>query len=397
MTKILHRYLFREIAVPFLFGLSVFTFILLIARLLKLVELVVNRGVPALNIVRLLTYIMPAFLEVTVPMAMLLAILVAFGRLSADSEMVALRSSGLSLYQLVPPVAIFVLIATVATAALSLYARPWGNRSLKKALFDIARTRASAGIKAQVFNDDFPGLVIYAETIDATSDRLYHVLISDERDSTQQNTIFAGDGLMISDPESQAVTLRLRDGFIHTNDAREGTEYQTQFEIYDVNLDLKQMIAGAREKERDPKELTLGQLRRAIAAKQAAHQSFTPELIEFHRKFSIPFACIVFGLVAVPLGVQPVRAARARGFTLSLAMIFAYYVMLSMGQALAEQDSIPAIVGLWLPNVVFAVLGVWLFGQAARERTVTQLERLQNAAAVLREKLVGRLGAEPVR
>jgi lipopolysaccharide export system permease protein len=396
MTKILHRYVFREIVVPFLFGLSVFTFILLIARLLKLVELVVTRGVPALNIVRLLTYIMPAFLEVTVPMAMLLAILVAFGRLSADSEMVALRSSGLSLYQLVPPVAIFILIATVMTSALSLYARPWGNRSLKKALFDIARTRASAGIKAQVFNDDFPGLVIYAETIDSTSDRLYHVLISDERDATQQNTIFAADGLMISDPEAQAVTLRLRDGFIHTSDARQGTEYQTQFEVYDVNLDLKQMVAGAKERERDPKELTLGQLRRAIAAKQAAHQSFTPELIEFHRKFSIPFACIVFGLVAVPLGVQPVRAARARGFTLSLAMIFAYYVMLSMGQALAEQDAIPAIVGLWLPNLVFAVLGVWLFGQAARERTVTLLERLQSAAALLRDKIIGRLGAEPV-
>jgi lipopolysaccharide export system permease protein len=278
--------------------------------------------VPALNIVRLLVYIMPAFLEVTVPMAMLLAILVAFGRLSADSEMVALRSSGLSLYQLVPPVAIFVVLATIATAALSLYARPWGNRSLKKALFDIARTRASAGIKPQVFNDDFPGLVIYTERVDATTDRLHHVLIADERDGTQRNTIFAADGLMLSDPEAQVVTLRLRDGFIHTSDGREGTEYRTQFEIYDVNLDLRQMLAGSKERERDPKELTLGQLRRAMAAKRAAHQSFAPELIEFHRKFSIPFACIVFGLVAVPLGVQPVRAARARGFTLSLAMIF---------------------------------------------------------------------------
>jgi lipopolysaccharide export system permease protein len=396
MTSILHRYLFREILIPFVFGLSVFTFILLIARLLKLVELVVTRGVPALNIVRLLAYIMPAFLEVTVPMAMLLAILVAFGRLSADSEMVALRSSGLSLYQLVPPVAIFVALATIATAALSLYARPWGNRSIKKALFDIARTRASAGIKPQVFNDDFPGLVIYTERVDATTDRLHHVLIADERDGTQRNTIFAADGLMLSDPETQVVTLRLRDGFIHTSDGREGTEYRTQFEIYDVNLDLRQMLAGSKERERDPKELTLGQLGRAMAAKQAAHQSFTPELIEFHRKFSIPFACIVFGLVAVPLGVQPVRAARARGFTLSLAMIFGYYVILSFGQALAEQEAIPAVVGLWLPNVVFATLGIWLFAQAARERTVTHLERLQHAAASLREKIMGRLGMAPI-
>ena len=145
MRKVLHRYIFREILVPFAFGLSVFTGILLIARLLRLIELVVTRGVPALNILRLLGYIMPAFLEVTVPMAMLLSILVAFGRLSADSEMIAMRSSGLSLYQLVRPVAIFVVLATLATAALSIWARPWGNRALKSALFDIARTRASAG------------------------------------------------------------------------------------------------------------------------------------------------------------------------------------------------------------------------------------------------------------
>jgi lipopolysaccharide export system permease protein len=392
--KIVHRYIFREILVPFLFGLSVFTFILLIARLLRLIELVVTRGVPVMNILKLLSYIMPAFLEVTVPMAMLLAILIAFGRLSADSEMVALRSSGLSLYQLIPPVAIFALLATAATGALSIWARPWGNRALKTALFDLARTRASAGIKPQVFNDDFPGLVIYAENIDATNDRLRHVLISDERDNAQHNTIFAREGAMVSNPATQAVTLRLRDGFIHTSDGRQGTEYHTHFQFYDVNLDLRQMIEGARQRERDPKELTLGQLGRAIAAKRAAGLPFVPELVEYHRKFSIPFACVVFALVAVPLGVQPVRAARSRGFTLSLGMIFVYYVILSVGQALAEQTIVPAAVGLWLPNAIFAVLGVFLFARAARERTLVRLERMQSSLAALRARLLGRLGAE---
>jgi lipopolysaccharide export system permease protein len=394
VPRIIHRYVFREILVPFAFGLSVFTFILLIARLLRLIELVVTRGVPVMSILRLLTYIMPAFLEVTVPMAMLLAILVAFGRLSADSEMVALRSSGLSLYQLVPPVAIVVALSTTATAALALHARPWGNRSLKSALFEIARTRATAGIKPQVFNDDFPGLVIYTEGIDATTDRLRHVLISDQRDSAQHNTIFAREGVMISDPAAQAVTLRLRDGFIHTTDGRAETEYQTRFQFYDVNLDLRPMIAGVRQRDRDPKELTLGQLRRAMAAKRTAGLSFVPELVEYHRKFSIPFACIVFGLAAVPLGVQPVRAARSRGFAVSLAIIFVYYILLSVGQALAEHEVIPAVVGLWLPNVVFAVLGAYLFVQAARERTLTQLDRLQAGVAALRGKLLGWLEAE---
>src|SRR2546427_4051868 len=227
MTKILHRYVFREILVPFGFGLSVFTGILLIARLLRLIELVVTRGVPALNILRLLGYIMPAFLEVTVPMAMLLSILVAFGRLSADSELIAMRSSGLSLYQLIAPVAMVALLATAATAALSVWARPWGNRALKTALFDLARTRARAGLQPQVFNDDVPGLVIYAEIIEATNDRLHHVLISDERDNTQHNTIFAREGAMVSNPATQAVTLRPRDGLIHTTARRAGAEDQT--------------------------------------------------------------------------------------------------------------------------------------------------------------------------
>jgi len=393
MTKIVDRYIFREIAVPFLFGLFLFTFVLLIARLLKLIELVVNRGVPAGRIMLVFAYLMPAFLEVTVPMAMLLAILIAFGRLSADSEMVAMRSSGLSLYQLMGPVVTFVALTTLSTAALSVYVRPWGNRSLKTALFDIARARASAGIKPQVFNDDFPGLVIYTESIDATADRLHHVLVSDERSGDQHNTIFAREGTMVSNPKTQTVTLRLRDGAIHTTDGQGGVEYQTEFQSYDVNLDLRQALASVRE-HKDPKEMTFGQLRRTIETKRAQHESFAPELVEYHRKFSIPAACIVFALVAVPLGVQPVRAVRARGFAVSLAMIFVYYILLTAGQALAEHELVPAVAGLWLPNAVFAVVGTYLFVQAGRERSGARLERMQTAASAFRDRLVARLGVE---
>jgi lipopolysaccharide export system permease protein len=394
MGKIVHRYIFREILVPFAFGLSVFTFVLLIARLLKLIELVVSRGVPAGTILRLVGYILPAFLEVTVPMAMLLAILVAFGRLSADSEIVALRSSGLSLYQLILPVATFAVLATLATAGLSMYARPWGYRSLRTALFDIARARATAGIKPQVFNDEFPGLVIYTESLDSATDRLERVLISDERDPNQHNNIFAREAFMISDPDAETVTLRLRDGFIHTTDATDGAEYQTDFRTYEVNLDLRQVFAGAKQREQDPKELTLPQLREVMAAKRAAGQPMASELVEYHRKFSIPFACIVFALTAVPLGVQPVRGARSRGFAVSLAMIFVYYVVLSAGQAMAEQHLLPPIIGLWLPNAAFLALGVYLFSQAAKEHPVLQLEWLLRPIGALRDRLAARLGAE---
>jgi len=133
--------------------------------------------------------------------------------------------------------------------------------------------------------------------------------------------------------------------------------------------------------------MSFPQVRRAIAAKRAAGQPYVPELVEYHRKFAIPLACVVFGLVAAPLGALPVRAARARGFAVSLVMIFVYYILLSGGEALAEQELVPVVVGLWLPNLLFAVLGLYLFTQVAGERTVLKLERLQSTVEALRGRL----------
>jgi lipopolysaccharide export system permease protein len=384
MGKILHRYVFREILVPFALGLGVFTFVLLLARLLKLIELVVNRGIPASHVLRIFCFLLPAFLEVTVPMAMLLAILVAFGRLSADSEITAMRSSGVSLYQLVPPVATFVAIVTVATAGLAWYGRPLGNRALRTAMWDIARSRATAGLKPQIFNDDFPGLIIYAEQIDAGADQLERVMIADERDPQQQNTVFARSGYMISDVERETVTLRLLDGTIHTTDTTAQASYQTAFRSYDVNLDLRATLADVHERMDDPKELTIGQLRTAIAAKAAAGKTATGELVEYYRKFSIPFACIVFGLIAVPLGTQANRAVRSRGFAVSLVVIFAYYVLLSTGQGFAEQGRVPPIVGLWLPNVVLGAVGLVLLRRAGRERPLVSAAWLERVTTPFR-------------
>jgi len=368
VRKVLHRYVFREILVPFALGLGVFTFVLLLARLLKLIELVVNRGIPFTTVARVFLYLLPAFLEVTVPMAMLLAILVAFGRLSADSEITALRSSGVSLYQLMPPVATFVIIVTIATAGLAWYGRPWGNRALRTAMWDMARTRATAGLKPQVFNDEFPGLIIYAEQIDTTADQLDRVLISDERDPQQSNTVFARSGYMISDTERETVTLRLLDGTIHTTDAAASASYQTEFRSYDVNLDLRASLADVNRPSDDPNELTIAQLSRAIDAKRAQGTPATAELVEYHRKFAIPFACVVFALIAMPLGIQPARAVRSRGFAVSLVVIFTYYMLLSTGQGFAEQGRVAPVIGLWLPNVVLGVVGLAFLRRAGRER-----------------------------
>jgi lipopolysaccharide export system permease protein len=205
--------------------------------------------------------------------------------------------------------------------------------------------------------------------------------------------VFAIEGLMISDSEAQTVTLRLLNGTVYTSSDDGKGDYHTDFETYDVNLDLRESMSGMRAKEEDdPKDMTLPELREAVARKQADGKSYAGELVEFHRKFAIPFACVVFGLVGVPLGIGQARAVKSRGFAVSLCVIFVYYILLSTGQGLAEEGSIPAWVGLWLPNFIFGLLGIFLVRRAGRERDLFGTW-LSDLAAQLREALSVRRGA----
>jgi len=367
MGSTLHRYLFLQILGPFVGGLALFTFVLLIARILKLVEMVVNRGVPAVEILQLFSYILPAFLEVTVPMALLLACLMAYGRLSADSEIVALRASGLSLYQISAPAAAFALLVWVASLGLSLYARPWGNEALRTGIFELARSRASVGLKQHVFNDEFPGLVIYVEQIEPPGNELRRILISDRRQPGDENTVVARRGQLLADEKAHSVNLRLYDGFIFSNQERVGEYDKTDFNVYDVSLDLGHALGAVDQRERDPSEIRTAELRDRIDELRSSGEPALAERVELARRLSVPFASLVFALVGIPLGLQPVRAVRSRGLAVSLGIILLYYLMLSGGETLGRQGRASVTLALWMPNLVLGAIGLYLFVRAARE------------------------------
>lgn len=367
MGRTLHRYVFLQILAPFAAGLALFTFILLIARIMKLVEMVVNRGVPALEILRVFSYILPAFLEVTVPMALLLACLLACGRLSADSEITAMKAAGLSLYQIATPIAAFAGVVFVLSLFLSLYARPWGNSALKTAIFDLARTRATVGLKEHVFNDDFKGLVIYVEKIEPPGSNLRRILISDRRQLGEENTVVAKRGVLVAHEDTRSVNLRLFDGTIFTSRNSEHGHHKTDFNTYDVNLNLSEALGQMETREREPSEMPLADLREAVKTESARGEAARPERVELARRFSIPFAALVFAVIGVPLGLQPVRAVRSRGLAVSLVIILSYYLMLSAAETLATQGKAPIALAMWTPNLVLASIGVVLFVRQAQE------------------------------
>ncbi|MEA3470677.1 MAG: LptF/LptG family permease, partial [Thermodesulfobacteriota bacterium] len=205
MYKTINRYILREISLPFFMILFILTFVLLMGKILQLMDLMINKGVSLVAIVKLISYLMPSFFIITIPISLLIAILIGLGRLSGDNEITIMKSSGISLFQLLPPIASASLFSFLVTALMGFFLVPQGNFATKNLLFDIAKQRASIGIKEKVFNNDFEGLVLYAGHIPAHGNYMENLFISDSRISREPITIIAKRGYLVSNPKSMTV------------------------------------------------------------------------------------------------------------------------------------------------------------------------------------------------
>lgn len=389
MKRTLTTYVVLEILPPFLLGLAAFTMILLIARILKLVELVVTRGVPFLEIAKLFALILPTFLEMTVPMALLLAIFLGLGRLSGDHELLALKASGISPTQVLLPIAAVALAVSLITLLLTTLVRPAANLALKKELYTIAKNRVGTALKENVFNDDFPRVLIYVDELVPPGDTSQGVLIVDRRNPARENIIFSKVALIVSDEESNTIDLKLFDGALYEREKQRPSFSQTRFNTYDLKLEFDEAFSPIRKKERGPKEMSLRRLGKSIQLKESKGLRPTAELIELHQRFSFAFAPLVLSLLAVSLVMVPTRsrASRSWGFALCLTWLLVYYGLLSMGKALGEREILPPAVALWLPNIVVGLAGIRLFQKALKESPFLIQSKLEDFSLYLNRKL----------
>ena len=367
MKRILSLYIIREIASLFVLGIAVFTLILLMGRLIKLTDLVISRGVPLADVALMIAYLMPSFLVFTIPMAFLLAVLLAFGRLSADNEITIMKAGGISLVQIMPPVLLCGFVAAMLALAAGTLGIPWGNNAFRSLSFEVLKKNVAVTIREKVFWDDIPGIVLYTEHYDEARRALTGVIIHDGSDSRRPLTIFASSGAISSGTNMQDIRLVLNNGSIHS--AGKDSEYRTvQFGEYVMNIggpDSTNGI-GLSEQELDTSELfhqvDNSAVPRPVRLKMAS---------ELHSRFALPFASLVFAVLAVPLGMQSRRSGKAAGFSISIGILLLYYILLSLLKTLAEKGSIPPVVALWLPNLIFLALGWWLLRMASLERSFT--------------------------
>jgi lipopolysaccharide export system permease protein len=386
--RTLTGYLLSEILPPFLLGLLTFTFILLIARILKLVELIVTRGIPLTQVGRLLTLILPTFLELTLPMAFLLAILLGLGRLSGDQELLALKSSGVSPGQILLPLTFVAASVALITLLLTTWVRPAAQVALKNELYDIAKTRIGTALREKVFNDDFPNILIYVEEMRPPGNVAQGILIIDKRETAKDNIILGKVGLINTEEQTHTLSLRLFDGSIYERDRTRSGFSQTNFNIYDFKLDLDEFIGPAKMKDAGPKEMSLSRLLKTIDEKQAAGMVATPELMEFHQRIAFSFAPIVFCLLGVSLSLLPrtSRANRSWGVALCIVWLVIYYALLSLGKALGERGAFHPFVALWFPNIVVGVISIHLFRKALYESPLLLQTRFDAASLWLGQR-----------
>lgn len=384
----IQRYIAQEITVPALLGLLIFTFVLLLGKLLKLAELVINQGVPVRQIATLFAYLMPTFLVITIPLGFLLGVLLGFTRLSTDNEIIALKSTGVSLYRMMRPVLACALAASLLTAMATLVIAPACKRLFRSQVFEIALSQANIKLQPRTFNDDFEGLAIYANGVDEQSGTMQGILIADERSGKAPSVILARSGRIIPDRNQMAVTLRLNDGSIHREpEGKKGETYQmVVFSSYDINLSLGQQLPNRENRYRKPSEYALGEL---LASRRAAPEG--PERtsfdVELQRRLILPLAPLIFALIGVPLGIQSHRSGRGSGFSLALAVFLFYYMLLSLAQTLVEEKGFPVIPTLWAPTVLFIAGGLYLLQLTAREHRLPLVESLAERLRLIRRVL----------
>ena len=356
--RLIDRYVIREVLGPFVIGLLIFTFILIIPFLIDLAEKFISKGVPPAVVLQIMATLLPQALGLTIPMSLLLGLLVAFGRLSADREFVAMQACGVSLLRLLRPVGVLSFLCWAATSYVLLVAVPNANQSFREITFNIVAARAEGEVRPRVFFEDFPDLVLYVREVPPQGG-WNGVFMADSRDNQQPSIYLARHGRVVIDRQQRTVQMVLQDGTRHTADAAGKYEvFRFRDLILTVNPDRVFPRTGPARGER---EMSIPELRARAAQIEKEGGSPHNPLMEIHKKFSIPFACLVFGLIGLGLGASNRRDGKLASFVLGVAVIFVYYVLLWLGQAMAKGQLLPAWLAVWLPNIVLGALGGLLF------------------------------------
>ena len=406
--KILTRYIIKEMLGPTALGFGFYTFIILMRQLFDLAGMIIKRSLPASTVLELLGLSLPNIIVLTVPMSLLFGILIAVGRLSADSEIISMRALGISTRMIYRPVFIFSFLMFLMNFYLMNVLLPWGNTRLQQLRAEIYTSSIEKELRPRVFYDEFANVMIYVNDIEPRTGRWKGVFVADSRiDESQapvtpaqaiqaaaqqrendsafigsqhgQKIVVAESGNLSILPSKQ-VWLNLNNAQNHLWDPRKPDRYDMTGNKFQ-RVRLPDRDSGSTGYVRSFREMNLRELLEQSDVAQTAiargsnkqkpntdlRVNYALAHVEIHKKFAIPFACVVFGVLALPLGITNRRGGKSSGFSISVVIVLVYWVMLSNGEQLAATGKVQPWVSMWAPNIILLALGIYLLGRANRE------------------------------
>jgi LPS export ABC transporter permease LptF len=404
-TFILWRHVLREVIPPTLLTFAIFTFLMLMRTLLQLSRLWIQYGAELSQVLWSLVYSLPHIVVLTLPMAVLVGGLLAFGRMSADFEIVALRSHGLSLLNLVPPMLIFGGLTWVLNTYLFLVVMPWGNTNLREMQWEVITQKAfSSEVEPRVFNEDFPDLVLYIEDV-VDRGREWQGVFAARTSADPPTIIRAERAYPIIDEESRRTYLQLENGTVIASAADPRDVTITRFERQTMQVWSEEENSVLGEIGKDSRSMTLGELNEAIAERQAQGDPAWDFRVEVHKKFSFPFACVIMALIAIPLGASTQRQTTAVGFAIGTLVIMVYYFFAQNGEQQGDVGNVPPWLGMWAANIVLGIATAVLLWKQTSERDLGVLrlvrpywERTEDAVRnFVRQRFMNRPALRPGR
>jgi lipopolysaccharide export system permease protein len=356
------RYVLGEMIPPFFLGVIVFVFILLMFQVLRLTEFVLIHGVKLSVMIEMMTYLSTSFLPVLFPMSLLFTVILTYGRLSADSEIVAFKASGLNMWHILTPALILSILVAILSLQMAFYIAPWGNRQFEVLFTKVGSSKPTASIREGIFSEGFFNMVVYANKVDSKRNILSQVFIFDERNAATPTTVIAKEGRLLFDAKNPGhnAALRLEDGSIHRTS--EGRHTKIDFSSYDIYLSDP---VAENFRDKSPPSLSLEELKQKLMDPKLEPQQHRIFRTEFHRRFAISTACLLFALIGVGLGTSTNRrAARSGGMVLSLILIVLYWILYIVGENLAKSGALSPWFGMWMANIIFALAAVFTLKRA---------------------------------
>lgn len=367
--KLIDRFISRELIVNLLFAVGVLSLVLVVGNIFrKLLPLLVNHDVPVEYMVTFIAYVFPFSLIFTIPWGLLTAILLVFGRLSADNELVALRSNGVSISRICIPIAAVAIVCTIISLWLNVQVAPAAQLKVRTTIFDLATRNPMALFGSDQVIDQFPGRKIYVGKKEGN--KLENIIVFEtNEDAMPMRVTHARSGTLEADLPNQRILMHLYNARYQQRDENNPGDLnrvRDGINMAEGTLPISLEELYQKEKRRTSRSaLSIEQLIDQLKTGDSGSQSATRT--EISKRFSFPFSCIAFALMAVPLGITAHRRETSMGFLISLVVAFSYFLFVILADTLRGTPELHPEILVWIPNFLFLGIGAWLFRRLARQ------------------------------